>query len=172
MNQLSLPSPIIDTIDNLNAAILTFSPEFAKNNLTSVIEFLKQYNGNQATFDAYRREVERLLQWSWLVAKKSILELARQDIQEYIEFCLNPPIAWMGTTRVSRFVERGGIRQANPRWRPFVATVSKQDYKTGKNPTKTNTAFHKKLFKKFLPCSVAFIIFCYSKRKYHSIQLP
>jgi site-specific recombinase XerD len=136
MVQLPLPSPIIDTIDNLNAVLLTCPPSFAKNDLSSVIEFLKQYNGNLATFEAYRREIERLLQWAWLVSKKSILELKRQDIQEYIEFCLDPPLSWIGTIRVPRFLERGGIRQANPRWRPFVATISKQDYKSGKKPEK------------------------------------
>lgn len=136
MAQLPLPSPIIGAIDNLNIIALTCSPNFAKNDLNSIIEFLKQYDGNQATFDAYRREVERLLQWSWLIAKQSILELTRKDIQGYIEFCLDPPTTWIGTSRVSRFIERGGIRQANPRWRPFVATVSKQDYKTGKKPDK------------------------------------
>lgn len=136
MTYYVLPSPIIDSIGNLQTIQITKSPSFAKNDLNSIIEFLKQYDGNQATFDAYRREVERLLQWSWLIAKKSILELTRQNIQEYIEFCLDPPKAWIGIARCHRFIERGGIRQANPRWRPFVATVSKQDYKAGKKPDK------------------------------------
>jgi len=144
MSQASLPSPVIDKISNLDVANLISPPSFAKNDLISVIEFLKQYNGNQATFDAYRREVERLLQWAWLIAKKSILEIKRQDIQEYIEFCLDPPLSWIGTIRVSRFIERGGVRQANPRWRPFVATVSKQDYKTGKKPDKNKYSLSQK----------------------------
>src|SRR5262249_15395494 len=101
-----------------------------------VLEYLKQYDGNRSTFDAYRRETERLLQWSALISKKSILDLKRQDIQEYIEFCLDPPVSWIGTSRTPRFIERGGIRIANPRWRPFVATVSKQDHKSGKKPDK------------------------------------
>jgi hypothetical protein len=30
-----------------------------------------------------------------------------------------------------RFTERAGIRKANPRWRPFVASITKQDHKHG-----------------------------------------
>ena len=136
MAQLPLPFPLIGAINNLNPVALNCSPSFAKNDFNSVIEFLKQYDGNQATFDAYRREIERLLQWSWLIAKKSILELTRQNMQEYIAFCLDPPLSWIGKIRCHRFIDRGGLRQANPRWRPFVATVSKQDYKAGKKPAK------------------------------------
>ena len=69
-----------------------------------------QYPGNKSTFEAYRREIERLLQWSWLIAKKSILNLKRQDIQEYIEFCLKPPNSWIGTKRVARYIIRGGLK--------------------------------------------------------------
>ena len=134
---LPLPSPLIDTSDTFNdIAEQHASPAFAKYDLNIANNFLKQYDGNRATFDAYRREVERLLQWSWLISKKSILELKRQDMQEYIEFCLDPPISWIGTIRVPRFIKQGGIRKPNPRWRPFVATVSKQDYKNGIKPDK------------------------------------
>lgn len=136
-NNIVIPIPVIDTIERLDETIsLANVPEFAKYDLHVSLDFLKQYDGNKATFEAYRREIERLLQWTWLIVKKSILELKRQDVQEYIEFCLDPPLSWIGTSRVPRFIVRGGIRQANPRWRPFVATVSKQDYKTGKKPDK------------------------------------
>lgn len=140
-----LPTPLIDTLKEIDQTTARIkSPEFAKYDLNNAIDFLKQYDGNQATFDAYRREIERLLQWTWLIAKKSILELVRLDIQEYIEFCLSPPLSWISTIRTPRFVERGGIRQANPRWRPFVATVAKQDYKTGKKPDKTKYSLSQK----------------------------
>lgn len=137
-NKIATPIPIIDTIEAIDETIsLTNSPEFAKIDLRIALDFLKQYDGNQATFDAYRREIERLLQWAWLIIKKSILDLKRQDVQEYIEFCIDPPRSWIGTIRCKRFIERGGIRIPNPKWRPFVATVSKQEYKAGNKPDKT-----------------------------------
>jgi hypothetical protein len=99
-----LPQPILDTLDSLEESIIKIVPfEFAKYDLATALDFLKQYDGNSATFEAYRREVERLLQWAWLVAKKSILDLKRQDIQEYIEFCLDPPTSWIGLKTRSTF---------------------------------------------------------------------
>lgn len=134
------PKPIIDALDHIDDHINTISEksEYLLNDYLTALDFLKQYRSNKATFEAYRREVERLLQWSWFFEKKSILELKRQDIENYILFCLNPPRSWIGTKRVSRFVERNGVRIANPKWRPFVATVSKRDFKNGERPNKNN----------------------------------
>lgn len=132
------PTPIIDTLESHKNLLLTTSPDFAINDLQISLDFLNQYAGNKSTFEAYRREVERLLQWTRLIAKKSLLDLKRQDIQEYIEFCLDPPKSWIGTMRVARYVTRGGIRMPNPKWRPFVATVSKRDFKHGERPNKKN----------------------------------
>jgi site-specific recombinase XerD len=93
------------------------------------------------------------------------LELKRQDIQEYIEFCLDPPLSWIGTTRVPRFIERGGIRQANPKWRPFVATVSKQDYKTGKKPDKNKYSLSQKAIQEIFTVLSSFYNFLLLEEK-------
>jgi site-specific recombinase XerD len=136
MRRYTIPSPIIDTaqLSNINRKINILS--FSEHDLSLALDFLKQYDGNKSTFESYRREIERILQWAWLVSKKSILELKRQDIKNYIEFCLKPPKSWIGIKRVPRFIERGGIKTANIKWRPFVATVSKQAFKNGEKPDK------------------------------------
>jgi len=131
---LQYPIPIIDSIDETKiSGSIVFDAD-----LIISLDFLKQYSGNKATFESYRREIERLLQWSTLIIKKSILELSRQDIEDYIKFCLNPPKTWISTIRAARHTKRNGIRIANPKWRPFVATVSKQDFKNGIRPNKNN----------------------------------
>ena len=38
----------------------------------STLQFLVSYGGSTATFNAYRRELERLLQWSWHIQQTSI----------------------------------------------------------------------------------------------------
>jgi hypothetical protein len=38
-------------------------------------EFLKSYANSNDTYTSYRREVERLLHWSWLIAKKKLASL-------------------------------------------------------------------------------------------------
>jgi site-specific recombinase XerD len=88
------------------------------------LSFLYSYRGSPDTFRAYRRDIERLLQWCWFVANKSILELKREDIEAFVEFCIKPPKDWVGQKTVSRFkIKDGDLKAANPDWRPFTATV-------------------------------------------------
>jgi site-specific recombinase XerD len=98
------------------------------------LNFLKAYNGSLGTFLSYRRDVERLLHWCMLIAKKSLAELKRQDIEDFIHFCQKPPKTWIGVHKVTRFIEADGLRVPNPKWRPFVVTVSKTAHKLGEKP--------------------------------------
>ena len=139
------PVPIIDNLSVIgnpfkqkyfSAASLIKQLNFrgANNDLESILKFLYSYNGSTATFNAYRRELERLLQWSWHIESKSVMSLRREDIEEFILFNVNPPTAWIGTKNVARFKTLKSIRQPNPDWRPYVVTVSKVDHKAGKEP--------------------------------------
>lgn len=135
---MKTPLPIFDTMANIKKATLPISIklEFVKNDFDAAATFLKEYADNQATFNSYRREIERLLQWSWIIQNKSIFKLNRDDITSYIAFCKKPPISWIGVAKVHRFIEQNGERQPNPKWRPFVATISKVAVKKGKTPNK------------------------------------
>lgn len=95
------------------------------------LKFLYSYKESEATYNSYRRELERLFQWSWKVKGESVLRLRREDIVDYINFAESPFKTWIGTSNVSRFKNRNGARISNPGWRPFVATVSKSDAKDG-----------------------------------------
>ena len=97
-------------------------------------EFLVSYAGSADTFNSYRREVERLLHWSWLIKKKLLKEISRNDIRDYLEFTNNPPQSWIATKTVSRFNEKSGERLPNPEWRPYVVRVSKVARYHGKTP--------------------------------------
>jgi len=68
-----------------------------------VLNFLYNYRGSSATFSAYRRDLERLLQWSWFVREQSILKHKRNDIEAFIEFCIKPYKRWIGLKTVARF---------------------------------------------------------------------
>ncbi len=105
-----------------------------KNDFSYSLNFLKSYTGSQGTFNSYRREAERLLQWAWLIKNVTIDELKRDDIEQYIHFCQNPPNSWISLKKVPRFIEKEGRRIPNKEWRPFVVTVSKSGIKNGKQP--------------------------------------
>ena len=132
--KLRRPKPLFDTIKNFNATPLHYDfdgIDLYKEDYQLARDFLKQYNGSASTFRAYRREIEKLLQWSWLIAKKSVLELKRDDIEKYIEFCMKPPKSWIGVKNVARFTNINGQRIPNPEWRLFVVSVSKAEFKKG-----------------------------------------
>jgi site-specific recombinase XerD len=134
------PLPLFDTLDQVKER----NPVLHNNTLTGftkqdfhyAYDFLKQYDGNKATFNSYRREVERFLHFSWLIKQKSILGLNRQDIEDYITFCMNPPKSWVGLKKLARFKADKGQRVPNSEWRPFVATVGKSAFKKGEQPKK------------------------------------
>ena len=100
--------------------------------LEYALKFLYSYNGSTATFNSYRRDLERLLQWSWRIEQTSLLNLKREHIEEFIRFCFNPPKAWIGIKNVARFKNVNDARKANDEWRPFVATVTKSEHRKNK----------------------------------------
>lgn len=97
-------------------------------------QFLRAYRGSAETFKSYRREIERLLQWSWFIHKKTLKALRRSDLEMFLEFCQEPPKQWIGIKHVTRFIDQDGLRIANPSWRPFVVTISKKAHRDGKVP--------------------------------------
>ena len=100
------------------------------------LKFIHSYKGSTATFNAYRRELERLLQWSWHIEAQSVLLHKREHIEGFVQFCLNPPIAWIGKANYPRFKEEDGLRIAESKWRPFVVSVSKEMHRKGIEPEK------------------------------------
>lgn len=136
------PQPIIDGLDVIGnpfrtqvfsaTAYLDAPLAGADQDLEFALKFLYSYNGSSATFNSYRREIERLLQWSWRIEQRTVIGLQREHIEEFINFCLQPPQAWIGTKNVARFKDHHGARVVNADWRPFVVSVSKADFRAGK----------------------------------------
>lgn len=151
------PSPIYDNIQHLKNQCLPDSfVEFQKRDFAVTKDFLLQYDGSEDSFNAYRRELERLTQWSWLLQKKSVIELARSDIEEYIKFCQKPPKSWMAVKNVARFKVIGGERIQNPEWRPFVASIAKADVQNGKAPNKNDYIFSQNSLKELFAITSSF----------------
>jgi len=121
-----------------NAVAPDYLIQSQRNDFDMARDFLTAYTGSLGTFTSYRRDVERLLLWTWFIAEKLLEDLKRDDIETFIRFCQKPPIAWLGTHKTPRFKGSDSERQPNPEWRPFVATVSKSAFKKGKLPDKAN----------------------------------
>lgn len=106
--------------------------------------FLLNYQGSLDTFNTYRKEIERFLQWCQLKANKTLKEIHREEFEAYVKFCQNPLKSWVSVKVEKRFIENNHIRLPNPNWKPFVVKLSKNDTKTGKQPNKKNYQFSQK----------------------------
>ena len=128
-----LPDPFARRPEPVPAHLPLEARETYVDDFWHALRFLMSYEGSTATFNAYRREIERLLQWSWLIQKKSVCDLKREDIEQFIRFCQSPPLSWIGIKNCARFNGVEGDRKAHPDWRPFVVSVSKVQKRAGKN---------------------------------------
>ncbi len=131
-------------------------PPYAVQEYYHTLGFLYNYRGSMDTFYAYRRELERFIQWSWFVHQKSILELRRLDIEAFIEFCQKPPKRWISTKIVHRFTNDYGERVANPDWRPFVVKVSKKSFQDGERAQKEDFVLSQQALKQIFSILSAF----------------
>lgn len=129
--------PLFDSLDHLhkNAENVVLPNARFQQDFNHTLDFLKSYTGSLGTFNSYRREAERLLQWSWQVRDMTIADLKRDDIELFVRFCQNPPANWVSLKKCPRYIEKDGLRQPNPDWRPFVVTVSKSARKHGNTPS-------------------------------------
>lgn len=139
------PKALFDTVASLDepapACIQSYLEQFSiaetPEEYRLSLEFLASYAGSQDTFNAYRKEIERLLQWAWIIAKKPVKSLDRNDIRRYIEFATDPPSEWLSDKSVARFINKNGERQQNTEWRPFVMRISKSLRRNGQNTQHT-----------------------------------
>lgn len=133
--------PIFDTMENLFLP-QTHPYEFlSHDDIKHSRSFLQAYSGVAATFNAYRRDLERFLQWCEKVCNKSIKDIKRSDIEDFIHFCQKPPKAWIGLQNNHRFIKENGERIPNPKWTPFVATLSKAAIRKGEKVTRKDFEF-------------------------------
>ena len=119
------PIPIVDNLEHIGNPF-QLKPATFKNRMPAhitidgavldyeyALKFLYSYNGSTATFNAYRRDIERLLQWTWLVNQTCVLSLQREDIEAFINFCLKPPQTWISDKNLPRFIDKDGERIPN-----------------------------------------------------------
>lgn len=134
-------------------------PVYASQDYQLALNFLYSYRGSADTFTAYRRDVERFLQWSWFERQQSVLKHARDDVEKFIEFCLKPPKRWIGLKTVARFKTHRGEKIPNPQWRPFDVHVSKKAHKAGVAPHKDDYQFSQSALKVMLGILSSFYSF-------------
>lgn len=163
MDNYLFPTPLFDSLQYFLNKELKYNIDLSKYSSTDhsyIKDFLLSYRGSVATFNAYRRETERFFHWCALVANKEFKNIKRQDFEQYLDFCQNPPHTWISTKNVSRFItDTNDIRCPNPEWRPFVVTVSKIEAANGKRPNIHDYELSEKAFREIFAILSSFYNF-------------
>lgn len=115
----AMPNPFKQPVKSLDH-LLSDAPPEAIGDYQHASEFIYSYRGSPDTFSTYRREIEHFLHWCWVVTGKSLKQIAREDLEAYIDFSRQPPPNWVGEKNVPRFLEQQGERVPNIDWRPYV----------------------------------------------------
>ena len=107
MSNINSPIPFFDTLEVMNNPfkqpvtsldhLLPDAPDDAIGDYQYASEFIYSYRGSPDTFSTYRREIEHFLHWCWIVSKKSLNQIVREDIESYVEFSKQPPANWVGS---------------------------------------------------------------------------
>ncbi len=82
----------------------------ATNDLQAIECYLARFEDQPHTLRAYRKELERFLLWSILIARKPMSSLLVDDCKAYVSFLASPAPGFMGD-RAGRFTQR---------WKPFA----------------------------------------------------
>lgn len=89
----------------------------ARDDASAVLAFLAEHDQSPHTQRSYRKELERLLLWSHFIARKSFLELKRDDLDDLRRFLSAPPEDWIANNRA---------RRGSSDWRPFRGPLTAQ----------------------------------------------
>ena len=149
MTKCPTPYPLFDSIHDLEQGVSPWHQKYLGTLISNALEeytlackFLLSYRGSLDTFTSYRREVERLCQWCWLIKKIPLCDMEREHMAEYIRFVQNPPLDWVANKHSSRFSDGTcGTRLPVDTWRPFLKRQHKSDSQTKslKNPIQQAT---------------------------------
>jgi hypothetical protein len=118
---------------------------------------------NAGTYSQFRGEVQRFLNYFWVIRKKSLREIGGDDVDGYMEFVKKPPASWCtskgsaekkGEGRQRGYISKHGLRMANPKWRPFYDSGTRRKAATMNAVVAGLTIFFKKLvISEYLPRS-------------------
>ena len=89
-------------------------------------KFLVKYSDVSGTYNRFRSEIQRFLNYTWHIAKRHLVQADSDLLSSYFTFLKTPPASWVSHGIYPAFLDNEGSRQSNPRWRP-MAQRSKHD---------------------------------------------
>lgn len=143
MPRVPSPIPIFPSYDNFPAEIESFPPNVhVRARLEQLDLSLRPFEACEYAwrfiqskllageilyafrYSLYTRCIETLLNWCFLIRKKSVFYLTHEDVREFIRFFVSPEPAWVGVSPSKRLIVARSTPytdwKINPGWRIFV----------------------------------------------------
>ncbi|KVN88824.1 tyrosine-type recombinase/integrase [Burkholderia ubonensis] len=120
---LALPGRL-DGRDGTNRGPLETTQLSARNDLDAVRAWLSNYADTKTTFEAYRKEAERLLLWAVVQLGKPLSSLTHEDLRLYKAFLADPQPASRWVSLKDDGSPGGKYARGDARWRPFNGPLS------------------------------------------------
>lgn len=120
---LALPERL-DGRDGTNRGSIEHSQLSARNDLDAVRAWLSNYADTKTTFEAYRKEAERLLLWAVVELHKPLSSLTHEDLRLFKAFLAAPQPASRWVSLKDDGTQSGKYARGDARWRPFNGPLS------------------------------------------------
>ncbi|MGC8118910.1 tyrosine-type recombinase/integrase [Marinobacter sp. VGCF2001] len=83
-------------------------------------KFLMKYSDVAGTYNRFRSEIQRFLNYTWLIAKRHLAQADADLVTSYFAFIKTPPAQWVSHGIYSGFVSENDLRRFNRYWRPMA----------------------------------------------------
>ncbi|RBP27126.1 phage integrase family protein [Marinobacter pelagius] len=83
-------------------------------------KFLVKYSDVSGTYSRFRSEIQRFLNYTWLIAKRRLSQADTDLVSSYFTFLKTPPAPWVSRGIYPAFISSNDERQFNPNWRPMA----------------------------------------------------
>nr|WP_323074092.1 tyrosine-type recombinase/integrase [Mycetohabitans endofungorum] len=123
VESLALPEHL-DGRDGTNRGAPETAQLAARHDLDAVRAWLSNYADTQTTFEAYRKEAERLMLWAVVQLGKPLSSLTHEDLQQFNAFLADPQPASRWVSRKDDGSIGGKYPRGDARWRPFNGPLS------------------------------------------------
>lgn len=89
--------------------------------------FLVKYSDVSGTYGRFRSEVQRFLNYTWVIARRHLHQADSDLVTSYFTFLKNPPNHWISRGIYPAFLDQDDLRISNPDWRPLALRSRNDD---------------------------------------------
>jgi site-specific recombinase XerC len=101
-------------------ATLPIDPQSAHEDFETSRRFLEKYSDVSGTYNRFRSEIQRFLNYTWLIARRHLPQADSELVSSYFAFIKTPPASWISSGIYPAFRSQNDQRRSNPDWRPMA----------------------------------------------------